>query len=82
MGKRYSRKDAAKKSLLNCGFIENVDYHIEMEPTTTGISEKLNENIFSYFKSNGQIVEGIVVRTLDNNRLSTKIMNLEYDSKK
>lgn len=43
---QYSRKDVAKKSLLNCGFIENTDYHIETEPTTTGISEKLNENIF------------------------------------
>lgn len=43
---QYSRKDVAKKSLLNCGFIENIDFHIETEPTTTGISAKLNENIF------------------------------------
>lgn len=33
-----------------------------------------------YFKTNP--IEGIVVRTTDDNQLSAKIMNLEYDSKK
>jgi hypothetical protein len=34
----------------------------------------------NYFKDN--MVEGIVLRTFDDTRLSTKFMNLEYDSKK
>lgn len=42
----YSRKDAAKRALLDAGFIENEDLHINVEPTTTGIAAKLNENIF------------------------------------
>ena len=36
----------------------------------------------SYKRDKRGTIEGVVVRTLDNNRLSTKIMNLEYDSKK
>ena len=36
----------------------------------------------SYKRDKGGTIEGVVVRTLDSNRLSTKIMNFEYDSKK
>lgn len=42
----YTRKDNAKRSLLNLGFIENKDFLITEEATTTGISANLNENIF------------------------------------
>jgi len=42
----YSRKDVAKRSLLNCGFIEELDFHISAEATTTGISANPKINIF------------------------------------
>jgi len=43
----YKRKDSAKKSLLNSGFIENEDYlRFSAEPTTTGIGGDTNENAF------------------------------------
>lgn len=41
----YSRKDNAKRSLINAGFIVDEDYLIQEEPTTTGISAIPNENI-------------------------------------
>ena len=44
----YSRKDSAKKSFLNSGFIQGEDLRIAVEPTTTGISGgDVNESIFS-----------------------------------
>ncbi len=42
----YTRKDNAKRALIEAGFIENEDILITEEATTTGISRKLNENIF------------------------------------
>ena len=43
----YKRKDNAKKSLLNSGFIENEDYlRFSAEPTTTGIGGDTVENTF------------------------------------
>lgn len=43
----YARKDNAKKSLLNSGFIENEDYlRFSAEPTTTGVRGDANENTF------------------------------------
>ena len=42
----YTRKDNAKRALLNSGFIENEDFLITEEATTTGISANLNENIY------------------------------------
>ena len=43
----YSKKGNAKQSLLNTGFIENVDFLIEKKSTTTGSSGgKTNENIY------------------------------------
>lgn len=42
----YTRKDNAKRALLEAGFIENQDLLITEEPTTTGIQANLNENIF------------------------------------
>lgn len=43
----FSRKDSAKRALLNSGFIENEDLHITVEPTTIGISGgDANEVIF------------------------------------
>jgi len=41
----YSRKDSAKRALLNAGFIEDQDFHISVEPTTTGISAIVNEKV-------------------------------------
>lgn len=40
------------------------------------------ENIFKEEKTKGRIIEGVVVRTMYSNDLSTKVMNAEYDSKK
>lgn len=42
----YSRKDVAKRSLLNCGFTEGIDFLISADATTTGISSNPKENIF------------------------------------
>lgn len=42
----YSRKDSAKRALLTAGFVENEDFHIGVEPTTTGIAAVVAENIF------------------------------------
>ena len=42
----YSRKDVAKRSLLNCGFIEELDFQISAEAITTGISAISKESIF------------------------------------
>ena len=46
----YSKKGNAKQSLLNTGFIENVDFLIEKKPTTTAFSGirggDVNENIY------------------------------------
>lgn len=59
-------------------------------------AELINENVYSsieellteindYFKYekevNGRLLEGVVLRTLNSNNLSVKIMNPEYDSK-
>lgn len=41
-----------------------------------------NSEFNAYKKDRGWIVEGLVVRTLNNNNLSAKIMNSEYDAKK
>lgn len=41
----FKRKDNAKRSLLNAGFIENEDFRISAEPTTTGIQAHPIENI-------------------------------------
>lgn len=41
----FKRKDNAKRSLLNAGFIENEDFRISAEPTTTGIQAHPVENI-------------------------------------
>lgn len=41
----YSRKADAKRALLSCGFIENVDFSISAEPATTGIQAHPKENI-------------------------------------
>ena len=41
------------------------------------------KNLFSYYeREREQIVEGIVVRTLNSNKLSCKILNDKYDAKK
>lgn len=42
--------------------------------------DELNQECLDYFSEN--MVEGVVVRTFDNNSFSAKLMNLEYDSKK
>ena len=44
---------------------------------------KLCNNIFKDIKEkSGQVIEGIVIRTMNSNKLSTKYLNPEYDSKK
>lgn len=43
---------------------------------------RIAEEIFKEEKAKGRIIEGIVVRTMYTNDLSTKVMNPEYDSKK
>jgi len=43
---------------------------------------KANEIFENYKQTENWIIEGIVVRTKNNNKLSCKIMNMEYDSKK
>lgn len=40
------------------------------------------KTVFDEYKESGQVIEGIVVRTLYSNDLSCKVMNPEYDSKK
>jgi len=44
--------------------------------------EVANSIFESYKKEKGWIIEGIVIRTLESNRLSCKVMNEIYDSKK
>lgn len=41
----FSRKDSAKRSIFNAGFVEGVEFHIAVEPTTTGIQAHSKENI-------------------------------------
>lgn len=41
----YSRKDSAKRALLNAGFVPDQDFHISVEPTTTGISAFVDEKV-------------------------------------
>lgn len=40
------------------------------------------DNIFKEEKANGRLIEGVVIRTMNNNDISVKYMNPEYDSKK
>lgn len=42
----YHDKSTAKRSFLKCGFIEGLDYRIEAEPTTTGISANPKQKLF------------------------------------
>ena len=39
-------KSTGKRALLNCGFVEELDFHISAEATTTGISAIPKESIF------------------------------------
>lgn len=41
----YHDKSTAKRAFLNCGFIENLDYCISTEATTTGISAIHKQNL-------------------------------------
>lgn len=42
----YHDKSTAKRSFLKCGFIENLDYRILTEPTTTGISANPKQKLY------------------------------------
>ena len=44
--------------------------------------ETANSIFESYKREKGWIIEGVVVRTLDSNKLSVKVMNNSYDAKK
>lgn len=56
---------------------------IEIFPKNYDELIEVANNIFeNYKRDRGWTIEGIVVRTLDSNKLSVKVMNLEYDSKK
>lgn len=41
----YHDKSTAKRAFLNCSFVENLDYCISTEPTTTGISAIPKQNL-------------------------------------
>lgn len=47
----FSTKGHAKTSLLASGLIEDVDFIVAREPTTTGIQAHPNENITLTYKS-------------------------------
>ena len=56
---------------------------VEIFPKNYDELVSLANDIFeSYKKDKGWTIEGLVIRTLDSNRLSTKVMNPIYDSKK
>lgn len=61
--------------------IEYTQAHIAKFPTYEALCEYC-EGIFAKEKSEGRIIEGVVVRTMYTNDLSCKYMNAEYDSKK
>lgn len=65
--------------LLNVSYAENINEKVYSS------KEELFSEIEAYFKqeeSKGRIVEGVVIRTLNNNRLSGKYMNAVYDARK
>lgn len=52
------------------------------KPTSYENFCEIAEKIIADEKANGRIIEGVVVRTINSNEISTKYMNSEYDSKK
>lgn len=61
--------------------IEYTPAHIAKFSTYEALCEYC-DGIFAKEKSEGRIIEGVVVRTMYSNALSCKYMNPEYDSKK
>lgn len=55
---------------------------ILISPKTYDELIEMAENVFKQEEAKGRIIEGIVVRTMDTNDLSCKVMNSYYDSKK
>lgn len=65
--------------LLNVPYAENINEKVYLS------KEELFSEIEEYFKQeelNGRLVEGVVIRTLNNNKLSGKYMNAVYDARK
>jgi len=69
------------KFLSNLFDIEYTESVVVLVKTYEELIE-ICENIFKDEKSNGRVIEGVVVRTMYTNDLSCKVMNFEYDSKK
>ena len=55
---------------------------VVVKPKTFDEFVEICDGIFAKEKSEGRIIEGVVVRTMYTNDLSCKYMNQEYDSKK
>ena len=55
---------------------------VELVPLSYNNLSEICQSIFDDYKSKGQIIEGVVIRTKNSNNLSCKWMNPEYDSKK
>ena len=61
--------------------VEYTPVYIAKFPTYESLCEYC-DGIFAKEKSEGRVVEGLVIRTMYTNDLSCKYMNLEYDSRK
>lgn len=71
-------------NLRDVSKILGIDYteSIVAKPKTYEELIDICEDIFRTEKSNGRIIEGVVVRTMYTNDLSCKVMNGDYDSRK
>jgi hypothetical protein len=71
-------------NLRDVSKIIGVDYteSVVVKPKTYDELIAICEDIFKKEKSEGRIIEGVVIRTMYTNDLSCKYMNSEYDSKK
>ena len=62
-----------------------IDYLVPLPISASNYDElisKANEIFENYKQTENWVIEGIVVRTKNNNKLSCKILNMEYDAKK
>jgi len=62
-----------------------IDYLVPLPISASNYDElisKANEIFENYKQTENWVIEGIVIRTKNNNKLSTKIMNDRYDEKK
>lgn len=66
-------------SQINIPYVETVEI---LAKDYDELIELANCKFKAYKEQKGWVIEGLVVRSLDSNKLSVKVMNLEYDSKK